>query len=415
MTLEGPPGGQAAGEGSRASGARFPAEPSPIAQSVLWRPTVQELARPDSDATLIFVAQRAVAAVEDHLLSAPHQALLGYLVGRVLESPESGLPYLVVHGAVRVPQMIVADASEPVVAQSLAAVQRMLPPEDGVVVGWYRSHPTGPLKISASDHAAHTRHFTRPWQIALLLASGPAGARGGFFRPAGEPGSPVPYLPFYELLDAESYRDGGKEPRVSWSTYWSPDAAVWRARAEPQRTEPPRAPRITPSERPSGARQAVPLLMEEEEGDDYRRRHSPRGGRPGLWGWWIAALGAVVGAVALGVRLGLRPDTPAGPPVDTVSVRSSAPAPDVVAATAVRQAVDAYQLRATLYANHQMTCADLAAGLTEVDARWLAYTLTSPAAVPGDTGAATPAGGGSMAADVQQVEDDFERSGCPRP
>src|SRR5439155_26527855 len=154
MTPEGPPGGQA----------RFPEQPPPIAQSVLWRPTVQELARPDSDATLIFIAQRAVAAVEDHLLSAPHQALLGYLVGRVLESPESGLPYLVVHGAVRVPQMIVADASEPVVAQSLAAGQRLLPPEDGGVVGWHRTHPTGPLKISASDHAAHTRHFTRPWQ-----------------------------------------------------------------------------------------------------------------------------------------------------------------------------------------------------------------------------------------------------------
>src|SRR5437667_12498870 len=108
MTPEGPPGGQA----------RFPAQPSPTAQSVLWRPTVQELARPDSDATLIFIAQQALAAVEDHLLSAPHQALLGYLVGRVLESPESGLPYLVVHGAGRVPQVIVPRASERAGAQS---------------------------------------------------------------------------------------------------------------------------------------------------------------------------------------------------------------------------------------------------------------------------------------------------------
>src|SRR5436190_12270828 len=227
MTQEGPPGGSMAGGGSRAggggagaAGARSPEQPPPIAQSVLWRPTVQELARPDSDATLIFVAQQALAAVEDHLLSAPHQALLGYLVGRVLESPESGLPYLVVHGAVRVPQMIVAGASERVVAQSLAAVQRMLPPEDSVVVGWYRSDPTGKLKISASDHAAHVGHFSRPWQVALLLTSGPSGTRGGFFRPAGDAGSAVPYLPFYELLDPESYRDGAKEPRVSWSTYW---------------------------------------------------------------------------------------------------------------------------------------------------------------------------------------------------
>src|SRR2546422_843229 len=264
MSPQGPPGDRAADEGSRAAGGRFPAQPYPTDQSVLWRPAVQELARPDSDATLIFVAQRALAAVEDHLLSAPQQALLGYLIGRLFESPGSGLPYLVVHGAVRVPQMIVADASERVVAQSLGAVQRMLPPEDGVVVGWYRSDPTGALKVSASDHAAHTHHFPRPWQIALLVTSDPAAPRGGFFRPAG------------------------------------------------------------------AAR--------------------------GLWGWWIVACGAIVGAVALGVRLGLRPVTPAGPAVEVAAPPAPpTPAPEIVAATAARRAVDAYRLRSTLFANHQMT------------------------------------------------------------
>src|SRR2546430_17507340 len=162
MTPEGPPGGQAAGEGSSAAGARFPAQLAPTAQSVLWRPTVQELARADSDATLIFVAQRALAAVEDHLLSAPDQALLGYLVGRVLESPESGLPYLVVHGAVRVPQMIVAGASEHVVAQSLAAVQRMLPPEDRRGGGWDRSGSPGGPKIPAPDPTPPTPPLPPP-------------------------------------------------------------------------------------------------------------------------------------------------------------------------------------------------------------------------------------------------------------
>src|SRR5467141_1521547 len=345
MSPQGPPGDRAADEGSRAAGARFPAQPCPTAQSVLWRPAVQELARPDSDATLIFVAQRALAAVEDHLLSAPQQALLGYLIGRLFESPGSGLPYLVVHGAVRVPQMIVADASDRVVAQSLGAVQRMLPPEVGVVVGWYRSDPTGALKISASDHAAHTHHFPRPWQIALLLTSGPAAARGGFFRPAGDPGSPAPYLPFYELLEPESYRDGAKSPRVSWSTYWSPDAAVWRARAEPARP-----PRLTPSGRPSGARRTVPLLLDEDSDrrPGSRARHTGRARGP--WGWWIVACGAIVGAVALGVRLGLRPVTPAGPAVEVGAPPAPpappAPAPEIVAATAARRAIDAYRLRA---------------------------------------------------------------------
>src|SRR5947207_4932645 len=106
-----PSGGSAAGDGPPASGARFPPQALPTAQSVLWRPAIQELAPPDADASPIFVAQRALAAVEDHLLAAPHRALLGYLVGRVLEAPDTGLSYVVAHGAVRVPQMLVDGAT----------------------------------------------------------------------------------------------------------------------------------------------------------------------------------------------------------------------------------------------------------------------------------------------------------------
>src|SRR6266550_3026154 len=144
----------------------FPAQPPPTAQSVLWRPAIQELAPPEGDTSLIFIAQRTLAAVEDHLVGALHRPLLGYLVG-----------------------------------DTLAAAQRSLPPEHGVVVGWYRSDPTGQHMISPEDHRAHVRHFQRPWQFALVVNIRPAGTRGGFFRPTGDPGSRVVYLPFYELLD----------------------------------------------------------------------------------------------------------------------------------------------------------------------------------------------------------------------
>src|SRR5207248_1623372 len=178
MTGDAPFGGSTAGDSSGGV-AHFPRQPLPTEQSVLWRPAVQELARPDDEPSLIFIAQRALAAVEDHLVSAPHEALLGFLVGRVFETPETGTPYVIVHGAVRVPQMIVDGGSERVVTQALAAAQRMLPPEDGVVVGWYRSDPTGVLKISSDDHAAHVRHFPGPWQMALLVTVRPSGTRGG--------------------------------------------------------------------------------------------------------------------------------------------------------------------------------------------------------------------------------------------
>src|ERR1051325_1164358 len=291
MTTDSPFSGSTAGDSSGAGGARFPRQPLPTDQSVLWRPAVQELARPDDDPSLIFIAQRALAAVEDHLVSAPHEALLGFLVGRVFETPETGMPYVIVHGAVRVPQMIVDGASERVVAQALAAAQRMLPPEDGLVVGWYRSDPTGVLKISPDDHLAHVRHFPASWQVVLLMTIRASGARGGCFRPAGDPGSPAPYLPVYELLGAHKFRDGWEQPRGTRGNYWSPAPAGWGVRSEPER-----APRVTPSGRPSGAGRFIPIV----EPDDYDEPawRAPRRHGSGAWRWWLLAFVRVVGGGA---------------------------------------------------------------------------------------------------------------------
>jgi hypothetical protein len=398
--------------------APFPREPLPTVQSVLWRPTIQELAHPDSDLSPIFLAQRAVAAVEEHLRAAPEQTLVGFLVGRVYATPDTGTPYVVVHGAVRVPQAIVAGATEPVVGQSLGAAQRALSPEHGVVVGWYRSDPPpGALRITPDDHQAHVQHFHRPWQIALLVSIRPApvGVRGGVFRPVGPVGSPVPYLPFYELLDAENDRDGWKRPYVAWSTYWSPDPAVWRLRPSPQpHTEPP-----APSPRP---RRITPIPP--NQGDDFHVAW--RGPRSHVAGrWWILGGTVLVAAVWLGIRLGAggavpvtastspesRAPSPQSSPQSSPESRAPSPQP-------VLQSLDAYRLRSRLFANRQMTCAELGQGLADLDDAWLRYTMAKTqtagaGAAPGDT-TLTPAER-QLAANVDSVEADFERSGCPRP
>lgn len=396
-------------EGQQGPG-QLPRQPLPIAQSVLWRPSVQELAPPDGDTSPIFLSQRALAAVEEHLRTATRQTLFGFLVGQVFEAPETGNPYVVVHGAVRVPQMILNGATEAVVAQSLAPVQRMLQPEDGVVVGWYRSEPGGVPRITVHDHQAHVGHFHRSWQIALIVCVRPAPSalRAGVFRPMGEVGSPVPYLSFYELLDAENYRDGFKRPHVAWSDYWSPDPALWRMRTQPPPPETltplPRAPRVTPSERPSGGRRLTPLLVPPED-RDYDVAWRPRG--YGTWLSWVIAGLAVSGAVALGIQLGLRPETGGKvSPVEAVTPPAAA-SPESLAAHGVALALDAYRERASLFASRRMTCVELAQGLADVDDRWLDYTLVAPRAdVPEDT---------TLAAQVEAVESDFERSGCPRP
>src|SRR5207248_3021402 len=103
--------------------------------------------------------------------------------------------------------------------------------------------------------------------------------------------------PFYELLDADSFRDGWKQPRVSWSNYWSPDPAVWRVR-----TEPARAPRVTPSGRPSGAGRFIPIVEPDDDYDDPAWRMPGGRGRVwGAWRWWLLAAAAPTGAVTLGL------------------------------------------------------------------------------------------------------------------
>src|SRR2546430_5385477 len=79
----------------------FPAQPPPTAQSVLWRPAIQELAPPEGDTSLIFIAQRTLAAVEEPLVGAPHRPLLRNLGGRVPQAPDTGASYVGVHARER--------------------------------------------------------------------------------------------------------------------------------------------------------------------------------------------------------------------------------------------------------------------------------------------------------------------------
>ena len=110
----------------------------------------------------------------------------------------------------------------------------------------------------------------------------------------------------------------------------------------------------------------------------------------------------MTGAVALGVRLGLAPSQPSESPPPAPAARVS---PEATTADSVRQSIAGYREQASLFAARRTACADLARGLTAVDEAWLRYTLAAPSGAAGD----------SLAVDVDQVEADFERSGCPRP
>lgn len=380
-------------EGRPAIHPPFPEQPLPASGCVLWRPAVQELARPDTDPCIVFVAPRVIAAVEDQLHSGPNQGLVGFLVGRVLTNPATGFPYVVIDRAMPVPQLSVAGGSDRLVTQSLAAVQRMVQPADGgaELVGWYRTQPSGEPRISAEDHDAHVRSFPHPWHVALVVAGGRDGPKGGLFRPASDPGSPVPYLPFFELVEGSGDQNMSNSSVVSWTNYWSPNPGR-RARrdltldrwATPAGRVPTRGPHseITEQDRPNPRR------------DEPDR----------AWRWWVAAAVVVIVATVTVEEWWLHRESLPSEVVTATDSGGARPAGPAVTAEPVRRAIAAYRQRATLFANRQMTCADLAPGLADVDDEWLRYVRAAP-----------PALDRTLATEVEAVEADFERTGCPRP
>ena len=76
----------------------------PLAQSILWSPTPtpgtggggRGGGRPGNIPFPVFLAQSALAAVREHLATAPPsgQGILGFLVGDLCECPDSNVSYL---------------------------------------------------------------------------------------------------------------------------------------------------------------------------------------------------------------------------------------------------------------------------------------------------------------------------------
>ena len=369
----------------------FPEQPLPATGWVPWRPAVQELAPPDTDACAILVAPQVITAVLDQLHSGPDQGLVGFLVGRVLTNPATGLLYVVVDRAMPVPRLSVGEGSDRLATQSLAAVQRSVQPgaEGEELVGWYRTQPSGEPRISPEDHDAHLRSFPQPWHVALVVAGGPPprGPKGGVFRPVGDPGSLVPYLPFFELVEASG------SSVMSWTNYWSPNPPPPRAAAAERTFGRPAAPvrRIVISDTADASDDAPALRR--------RKRHRDEPDRS--WRWWVAAAVVVIVATVTLEEWWLHRATLTSEVVPATDSSGAAPA---VTAEPVRRAIAAYRQRASLFANQQMTCADLAPGLADVDDEWLRYVRAAP-----------PALDRTLATEVETVEADFERTGCPRP
>jgi len=388
--------------------------PMPIAASILWKP-IDGAAEEDAGLPPIFITQRALAAVHDHC-AATRAACFGLLIGDVVNSPETGAPYVVVESTIRLPGSPDEDAKT-VLVQGWVVAQDVLRKSGDLLVGWYRGGG-GEASLSPAEAEAHRAFFVQPWQLAVVVGSGDTTV-GGVLRRSEGSGWAQECLPFYELVDPASFRpDGSKPTQLRWDNYRTEETALVPPPALPV----PAAsgvPAGMPAVRRAAASSAQPWVFLPDEfgsGDQGRGRWAP-GVRVGQIARWAAYAAVGVLAVAGLLRLYAALASPASP-------GSSPGTPAAVAATPVERvdraadtlalAIAAFDLRARLFAGRQMECPELARGLVLVEGRWTAYnSARKESAAPLDS--ARTARDRALYTDVDGVERRFERSACTRP
>ena len=385
----------------------------PIAASILWKP-IDGAAEADAGLPPIFITQRALAAVHDHC-AATRAACFGLLIGDVVNSPETGAPYVVVESTIRLPGSPDEDAKT-VLVQGWVVAQDVLRKSGHLLVGWYRGGG-GEAALSPAEADAHRAFFVQPWQLAVVVGSGDTTV-GGVLRRSEGSGWAQECLPFYELVDPASFRpDGSKPTCLRWDNYRTEETALVPPAALSVPAVSAALDPLPAVGRAASSVQPWAFLPDQFGGDDEdegRRASHARVGRIARWTGYAAA--GVLGVAGL-LRLysaGAAPASRGSSPGSPAAVAPTSLEPVDRAADTLALAIAAFDLRAQLFASRQMQCPELARGLILVEERWTTYnSVRKENGAPLDS--ARTARDGALYTDVDGVERRFERSACPRP
>src|SRR5256884_5264969 len=155
----------------------------PLAQSILWSPTAtpgtggggRGGGRPGNIPFPVFLAQSALAAVREHLATAPPsgQGILGFLVGDLCECPDSNVSYLIIDAALRLSQPIYGDRTTDVVTRIWERIVAQAEEQKGHLIGWDHTHAPLPVSVVGSGHELDGAHFREPVAVAPLLGGAP--------------------------------------------------------------------------------------------------------------------------------------------------------------------------------------------------------------------------------------------------
>ena len=427
----GAPSDAGARQGSSKFSADRPVQPMPVAASILWQPMHTGTA--SAVPSFIFIAQRALAAVQDHC-AAVRAACSGLLTGQLFQSPDTGEPYVVVESTIRLPASP-GDTAKGALVQGWVVAQSVLRATGEQLVGWYRGEgsdgesdvsegteesESDEVGLSLAEAEAHTALFPQAWQLALKVGPG----RGGVFSPAAGGAWAQRSLSFYEVVDPSAIGpEGSTRTCLVWDNYRSdqavvragPPAVAAAASAVREHAPPPAAePSVPALRRPP--RQSPRVLLPDQFGDAIgaaRRKPFPAKRAAQLGAYGVVGLLVIAGLFRLYSALASPPSSSSRPS----AVEAAAATPEARldrAADTLALAIAAFDLRARLFASRQMQCPELARGLVLVEERWTSYNA---ARKDGGTSldSARTARDRNLYADADQVERRFERSGCSRP
>jgi hypothetical protein len=172
--------------------------------------------------------------MHEHLGADPEAGALGFLIGNILECPETTVRYVVLHTSVGVTERLKNDDSLALVSRLWPAVQREARVGGGEVLGWYHSHAGPGVALTPHDMATHLTYFPDPWQSALVIAADGDRLEGGVFRVAETDAWPEVALPLYELFGPAQLGEPDEEAGggyLRWTNYRIGDRALGASRA----------------------------------------------------------------------------------------------------------------------------------------------------------------------------------------
>ncbi len=418
----------------------------PVERSVQWIPRKMGGSLP-AIASLypIVIEQSALRDVRAHI-AASSTEVAGLLVGELCECPDTARLWIRASTAVRSGETLTEEIGPEALDNAFAALAGQIAAEGRHVVGWYHSHDLLGVFLSERDVTVHNLRFGEPWQFALVVVNGTRPA-GGVFQRTERGGLPrTIFLPFQEMLEAESLvPDEERRSYVDWGNYTTPtphvvpvfaleadfgpgspranpagrgsrrngeppvkhDSARWNAWIEQKRAE------QSDSEDPLLTSHGVRVVLpgEPRHGEWHRKRRLLR--------HLVLATVVIAAAAAAWFVLngGLAEPGPGRPNAPT-SVRPAPPASDpgrsfAQALSGFERAVEGYGERRADFELGRINCASMASGYRTVDESFLALSKGLAALLVGREQRQVQYE--TAAGLMDEVDRHFDGTGCARP